>query len=784
MTNNAFTDFPAPNKTNAFSDFPAGKPDETSSEGKSAAKNSLKSEPSTLEKYFRGLPIVEKYVPDILKSGASGVAETTAKIATLPFDVGAKTGGYLANRVVDLTEGVPPEHVVARTGKDVARKMLETVMTPVELGAQGTGYVAKKLGKPVDFQSPTDALVSALGLKSEGPSIREGALPDIGQKIIDKLGLDYTPETTPGEITKFAASVAPFPAADMIKTNVVTKKLADTVADIRNAARFESPHIVNENTKAAEAIVKNLKSAQEATGTTPQEVVKMVKEARAAGKPLSLADVGGDLNQRLAGVVYRKGDAGRAIIDKALKDRDAAAAARLTASTNKYLGSGSIRQTIRDLAATRSAEGGPVFTEAMKGGSLAPLEKQYENEFNAATQRVDASSKDVSQLLSEVNKLKEKTLTGYDTEAPQKLRAAQFKLGQKEVELKQAHDDKEMVLEHLRSSQTDRLTGVPGVVWNPRIQRLIDNPRIQAGMAKGYQIERDLADADGRTFDPKEYAITGEQDGQPIASKVPNMRLLAAAKTGLDSMLANNPALMRDFKTGKRPAEGMAVEKLRNSLVKELDTVNPKYKEARDVWAGPSGSIDAANLGESAFLRHPEENAEAVKAMTASEKEFARLGLAEKIREKILKTGFSGDEAKAIIKNPWMRDQIAPFFNSEKEMNAFIKDVTDERTMFESGVAIAKNSLTADRQAADVMADQKLIVRGVRAAVDGIRGAWWNSLHSLITIRSELGLRNNPQLNEAIAKMMFDPKADMTHIEKLIPESFKPIEPVPPAAEQ
>lgn len=768
---------------NVVSETPVTGTPPSSSDWKVAKETPIASESDTApeRKIKAGLPTLEKYVPDILKSGLSGAAETTAKVAAAPFDIGAEAGNYATNRVMDLTEGVPAEHVAKRVVKDTARKGIETAMTPVELGAKGASYIANKLGASTDFNSPTQAAVKALGLGAESTPDKPG-VPNVGDKIVDTLGLDYKPKTTPGEVAKFAGSVAPFPAASALKADVIGQKVLDATDYVLKKSKFEPPKLVNENTKAARAIVENLKSAQEAGGSSPRDVLKMVKEARAAGKPLSIADVGGDVNQRLAGVVYRKGGSAREIIKKALTERDAQAAERLKKSTNKYLGSGSIRQTIKDLAAARSAEGNPVFTEAMKGGSLAPLEKQYETEFNAASKQVEEHSAEVSKLLKEVTKYQEEIAKGQDvTVSHQKLRAAQFKLSQKEAELKQAHDDKEMTLEHLRSSQTDRAMGAPGAVWNPRIQRLIDNPRVKAGMAKGYQIERDLSDAEGRTFDPKEYAVTGEKDGEPIVGRVPNMRILAAGKTGLDNMLANNPAMMRDLRTGKRPAEGMAVEKLRNALVKELDAANPKYKEAREVWAGPSGSIDAVNAGESAFLRNPEENVDIVGKMTKSEKEFAQMGLAEKIREKILKTGFSGDEAKAVIKNPWMKEQIRPFFNSDKEMDAFIKDVTDERTMFESGVAIAKNSFTADRQAADAVEGQKLAMRAARGVVDGLRGAWWNSLHTLITLRGELGLRNNPELNAAIAKLMFDPKADMSQLERMLPEELKS-DMAPPAA--
>ena len=57
----------------------------------------------------------------------------------------------------------------------------------------------------------------------------------------------------------------------------------------------------------------------------------------------------------------------------------------------------------------------------------------------------------------------------------------------------------------------------------------------------------------------------------------------------------------------------------------------------------------------------------------------ARLGVADMLRERIAKTGFTGDESRAIVKNAWTREQLRPIVKSEEEFNKFVEAVMFER---------------------------------------------------------------------------------------------------------
>jgi hypothetical protein len=751
-------------------DVVAEKP--ASSDEWSVANEALQSKkPETKDKtIFKGVDTLA----DIAKSGASGAAEGLVTGATLPFDAGRATGEYIANRGVDLAQGKPVGQVAKDVGSDLARGATKAALYPVELGAEGTRYLANKItGKNTPYNSPTEAVVKALGIP-EGTQDKQ-TIPNAADYITKTLGLDYTPKTTAGQVTKLASGLAPLPLASEANLAKIYDKLVPILDGVKSKitenAKFQPPKVINEDTKAAEAIVKNLQDLHKAGGEAPATVMKMIKEARAAGTPLSVADVGGEQNRRLAGVVFRKGGAARELMKQKLAERDAAAQARLDKSLGSYLGSGSVRQTVDDLATARSAAGKPLFEKAMQGGSIAPLEVQYQKEFKVASDKVSELTSDINKRIDEIAKLKTKSTTGYDSEALQKLHAAQFDLSNKERELKQAAADKDTVLQHLREAHVDRVKGTPGAVWSPQIQRLTQNPIIKSGLNRGMQIERNLADAEGRVFDPTEYATVKGANGELEVAKVPNMRVLSVAKEGLDNILSSKE--LRDPKTMRLTKEGVSIQKLRDSLVSELDRINPAYKEARDVWAGDSAKINALDLGESAFNMSPDEIQHAFSKMSTSEQEFARMGLAEKMREKLLKTRVNGDEAKALLNNEWTRQQIRPFFKSEKDFNQFVKDISAERTMFESGVDIARNSLTADRQAADMADKLQTGVQAGRGVYDAISGAYRNAAHIALTLWQKSKLWDNPEYNEAIARLMFDPNADFSKVETLLAKAPK-----------
>jgi len=147
--------------------------------------------------------------------------------------------------------------------------------------------------------------------------------------------------------------------------------------------------------------------------------------------------------------------------------------------------------------------------------------------------------------------------------------------------------------------------------WDERLQRFLDDPIIQQGMAKGIRTQQLESLADDVPFNFQEYAVKGFDDvGRLIIEGTPNLRAMDAAKRGLDDILES----YRDKLTGKLQLDeyGRAVNRVRKSLVKKLDDITTDetgrsaYREARAAYSGPAKIKDAAFMGRR-FMRGDEE---------------------------------------------------------------------------------------------------------------------------------------------------------------------------------
>lgn len=302
-------------------------------------------------------------------------------------------------------------------------------------------------------------------------------------------------------------------------------------------------------------------------------------------------------------------------------------------------------------------------------------------------------------------------------------------------------------------------------VWSPRLQQFIDDRVVRAGMARGYEIERLESLAEGRPFNPTQMGIDLDAEGNIKIIAAPNMRVLHMGKMGLDAMIADE----RNEITGRLSQRGVALERVRQAYLHEIDSLDTTgiYKQARGAWEGRSKSLDAIREGRTVFNNSPEENAATFAKLSPADQEFYRIGVADILRERLAKTGLSGDEAKSIIKNPWVRDQLKTVFRSPKEFDAFVDSVAAESRMFSRNVSIRRGSQTAERLAEDQSSDHTLAIGGAEIAKSLAGGEWLGAIRKYIAMKRDLGMRQNPELNERIAKLLFstDPQLAMTNLE-------------------
>lgn len=295
-------------------------------------------------------------------------------------------------------------------------------------------------------------------------------------------------------------------------------------------------------------------------------------------------------------------------------------------------------------------------------------------------------------------------------------------------------------------------------IWSPRLQQFIDEPVVRTGLAKGYEIERLQSLAENRPFDPTQMGVDLDAQGNIKLLRTPNMRVLDMAKQGLDALVGAE----RNELTGRLSSRGVALDRVRRAYIDEIDGLDKAgvYKDARAAWAGPSASLDALRSGRSALTSSPDEITKEIRGLSPADQEFYRLGVADAIRERVAKTGLSGDEAKAIIKNNWMRRQLQPIFRTPQDFDAFANAVTNEQKMFGTKYEMLGNSATAKRLAEDQSGENLLAAGGAKIAENVATGHWLSAAKNAIRMYRDVGIRPNPKLNEQIAKILFGTPID------------------------
>lgn len=421
----------------------------------------------------------------------------------------------------------------------------------------------------------------------------------------------------------------------------------------------------NVMTQAVQKILKRMGQDEAAGGPTAQGAIDLINEASAAGKPMTISDVGGENVRALAGNVTRQPES-RAIGQQFLTQRDEASAQRLGADVAKYVhGGDGMHKTTQALLEARSAAGRPAWDE-------------------------------------------------------------------------------------VRSMEG---------VWSPRLQQFIEDPSLRTGMARGYEIERLESLAENRPFNPTQMGVDLDAQGNIQIIAAPNMRVLHMGKMGLDAMIADE----RNDITGRLSQRGVALDRVRRSYLQEIDGLDQQgtYRNARALWEGPSASMDAIRAGRGAFTSSPEEIAAEIGGMTPANQEFYRIGVADSIRERLMKTGLSGDEAKAIIKNPWMRDQLKPIFRTPADFDSFVNSVTAESRMFGTKQKVLGGSQTAERLAEDTSSENALSAGGAHLAEQIVTGKWISAAKNAVRMwRDRQDRAGNPRLNEQIAKILFQTPID------------------------
>lgn len=235
-----------------------------------------------------------------------------------------------------------------------------------------------------------------------------------------------------------------------------------------------------------------------------------------------------------------------------------------------------------------------------------------------------------------------------------------------------------------------------------------------------------------------------------------NLRTLDYVKRSLDDMIgASKQAGEKD--------NARILTGLKQTFVRELDkadvTPDKLYSKARSAYSGPSQSIDAVDFGRDALTKATtaEENAATFKALSPNDKEFARIGLAQALRNQIDSTRIGSNAAERIVGNRSLMNKMRPFFDTQADFDKFIKSATAEDTMFRTAREIAGGSQTAERVAEDLSHDAKAYSSAARAGMDFAEGRLIGGVTHLARAVGDFVKRPNPELADEIAQILTSP---------------------------
>lgn len=426
---------------------------------------------------------------------------------------------------------------------------------------------------------------------------------------------------------------------------------------------------------AVQAILRRFSDDKSAGGPTAQQALDLLNTARTEGKPLTLADLGGENVKQLGGYVARQPGESRNFVRSTLMGRDEGASSRLSADVSKYVSGGpSMHQTTEALIESRSAASAPLYDEAY-----------------AANQNV---------MTPAINRI-------LDTPAGKKA-------------LVQAANK-------MRNDQT--LVGRPDPALMEQINESGQLIPWKGGVASGLKL---------RTLDYVKRSLDDQIGTALKAGEKDDARILIGLKNEFVSELDKADVTGRAGPNSLKPEGGA-------------------YARARASYSGPSQSLNALEFGRNVFKATPEENAAAFAKLSPNDKEFARLGVADVLRERIAKTGFGGNEARALIKNAWTRDQLRPIFRTPEEFDKFTDAVMAEHTMADTTTRTLRGSQTAERLAEDNSPGNKAIHGAAKVAKDLATANWLGAVSNAWKLKRDLGMRQNPALNSEIARLLYTP---------------------------
>lgn len=322
-------------------------------------------------------------------------------------------------------------------------------------------------------------------------------------------------------------------------------------------------------------------------------------------------------------------------------------------------------------------------------------------------------------------------------------------------------------------------------VWNERLQQFFDDPVAQRGLREGVAVQRLEALAEGRPFNPHDYAITGfSEAGDPILSGVPNMRTINLLKKGWDNILEG----YRDGTTGRLNLDeyGRALDNVRRSFLREVDAVNPSYGAARREFAGPAQVRDAVRTGADAANRgRATDNIARFQALADPSQQGYRLGYADTLAARAEKGAMGVNKVRPLTSDKAQQELQALSLHQGPvqpgQLDPMSRKLAREQTMFET-----RNQALGGSKTADNLADAGAM--GVNPTLVGqvLSGNWGGAMRTALAAGQNALSGNTAQVRQAVADILLQRGQSMSPaaLQRMVDEATRRIQTLQQVAQQ
>ncbi len=188
--------------------------------------------------------------------------------------------------------------------------------------------------------------------------------------------------------------------------------------------------------------------------------------------------------------------------------------------------------------------------------------------------------------------------------------------------------------------------------------------------------------------------------------------------------------------------------KKKKELLGEIESQNPKYIEAMQVFSDESALKNALELGRDIFKKDPEEIEEIIQSMTQGEQELFRLGGVKAVANTFDTIGQTRNALGRIMDQPGTQKQLALVLGDDA--GAFLKRAGIEEEFAQTRAALNYNSTTA-KQLSDAESLKESIDPGVvQAVISANPGAIVSKIAQTIT-KGDV----TPEIINSLGEMMF-----------------------------